>query len=122
MARNDDFDFDLQPADDIGCGELDIVIRSLDFATSSNGQSPSLIIILAEDNVTFRVLYGWDHDDLDDAFSTDLVGRRCRVSGIGPRYLANFSAWLRDVSGATEDSTASRLPRPICQSAREMWE
>ena len=122
MTQDNDCDYDLQPADDIGCGDLDIVFRSLNFATSSNGQSPVLVIILAEDNVCFRVLYGWDQDDFDDVFSTDLVGRTCRVSGIGPRYLTDFSAWLRDVSGATGNSSVSRLPRPICQSAREMWE
>ena len=121
MAKDNEYAYDLQPADDIDSGDLDIVVRSLNFGKSAK-YSPCLIIISAEESVCFRVLYGWDNDDFDDTFSTELIGRTCRISGIEPKHLTNFSAWLRNTSGASADSTAMRLPQPICRSAQEMWE
>ena len=121
MANDDDYAYDLQPADDIDSGDLDIVVRSLNFGKSAK-YSPSLVIISAEESVSFRVLYGWDDDNFDDTVSTELIGRTCRVSGIEPKHLTDFSAWLRNTSGASANSTATCLPQPICPSAQSMWE
>ena len=96
-------------------------MRSLNFGKSAK-YSPSLVIISAEESVSFRVLYGWDDDDFDDTVSTELIGRTCRVSGIEPKHLTDFSAWLRNTSGASANSTATCLPQPICPSAQSMWE
>ena len=108
----DDYQWDLQPVDETTGNLLGIVFRPLEFnALASIGRSPNLVVIHGGHDVSFRVCYGGDDDDFDSVFGSFLE----------PRHLKNFCAWLRDASGASASSTAVRLPRPLCRSARE-WE
>ena len=54
---------------------------------SSIGWSPSLVIIVTEDDVAFRVCYGGEDDDFDSTFGMELEGKTCAVSGLEPKTL-----------------------------------